>query len=188
MSELSTSSPARSQLADRYASALFDLAKQDYALDAVQADLRGLADAISGNGELKRAIDSPAISAGEKAGVLDGLAVAANVSPVVRKLLGVMAANRRARDLLAVIAAFDALVTKDKGIVTAHVASAVALDDGQMAQLASSLQSVVGASVELSSEVKPDLLGGMVVQVGSRLYDSSLKTQIDTLKSAMKGA
>lgn len=185
---MTNTSPARSPLADRYASAIFDLAKQDNALDTVQADLRGLGAALAEHPPLRRAIQNPAISADEKAGVLDALAVAAKVSPSVRNLLGVLARNRRAGELANVITAFDALLAKEKGIVAAHVTSAVALNPNQLANLTASLKSAVGSAIELTSEVKPELLGGLVVQVGSRLYDSSLQTQIHRLKSVMKGA
>lgn len=181
-------SAARSEAADRYASALFDLAKQDGALDAVQGDLRGLGALMTEHEALRRAIGNPAVSAEEKAAVFDAVAVAVNASPLVRNLLGVMARNRRAKALPGVIAAFDAMVAKENGVVSAHVASAVPLEDGEIAALAEALKSTVGQSVELTSEVKPELLGGLVVQVGSRLYDSSLRTQIDRVKSAMKGA
>ncbi len=157
-------------------------------MEAVQTDLHALGDLIRDNGDFRRLVESPAFSTDEKAGALNAITAKAELSELTRNTVAVMARNRRASALPDVIAVFDALAAKDRGVVTAHVASAIELNKTQLTKLTAALKAAVGQTVEIESEVRPDLIGGLVVRVGSRLFDSSLKTKLEGLKAAMKGA
>lgn len=177
-----------SEVAEPYAAAVFDLAQEVGALDAVQAELHGLRDLLADSADLRRLIESPAFSANEKADALTAIAQKGASSPLLTNFLGVLAKNRRAAALPAVIAAFDRMAAEHRGVASAHVASAVPLTDAQTADLTAALKAATGRDVELTTEVRAELLGGLVVQVGSRRYDSSLQSRLAGLKTALKEA
>jgi F-type H+-transporting ATPase subunit delta len=180
--------PRSSEAAERYASALFDLAQDAKAIDAVARDAEALSSLLSASEDLRRLAESPAFSAEDKQAGLVAIAERASVHTLLRRFLGVLAQNRRARELGPILLAFAALVAEHRGVTTAEVAAARPLTPAQQKALAAALKSVVGRDVEMRVEVKPEILGGLVVQVGSRMFDSSLKTKLDGLKAAMKGA
>ena len=174
--------------AERYAAALFDLAKDADAIDATARDVESLKALLAESADLRRLVASPAFSAEDKTAGLVAVAEKAGLDPLVRRFLGVLAANRRVYALGAVIAAFEALVAVHRGVTTADVTSARPLSDAQSAALAATLEKTVGRKVEMRADVDPSILGGLVVRVGSRMFDSSLKTKLEGLKTAMKGA
>jgi F-type H+-transporting ATPase subunit delta len=172
----------------RYAQALFELAEQENALAAVEADLKGLEALRAESGDLRRLLKSPAFSAEDKGKALAAVAGAAGVSPLTKKFLGLIAANGRASALPAVTAAFVRLAAARRGAVAAEVVTAVPLSAAQQKGVAAALRQALGKDPELTTRVDPALLGGIRVRVGSRLFDASLKSRLDSLKFALKRA
>ncbi|MEM7044938.1 MAG: F0F1 ATP synthase subunit delta [Pseudomonadota bacterium] len=177
-----------SGLAGRYAGALFDLAKDGKALDQVQADLSGLKGLLDESTDLRRLIESPAISKDDQVKALTAVAKKAGASELATKFLGLLAAKRRAFVLPDVIDAYGALLADEKGEVQAEVVSAMELTDAQAADVKAKISKSVGKTVTMTQRVDPSLLGGLVVRVGSRMIDASLKTKLHQLELAMKGA
>ena len=172
----------------RYAQALFDLASDQDALAPVEADLKGLEAARLDSADLRRMLVSPAYGPDQKGAALTAIAKAAAVHPTTAKFLGLLAANGRASALPAVVKAFLALAAKRRGAVAAEVVSAVPLTPAQSQGVAAALRQALGKDPELSIRVDPSILGGLKVRVGSRLFDASLKSRLDTLKYALKRA
>jgi len=177
-----------SGLAGRYAGALFDLAKEQKLLDQVQADLSGLKGLISSSADLTRLIESPAISKDEQVGALTAVAKKAGASDLTIKFLGLLANKRRAFVLPDVIDAYGSLLADEKGEVQADVVSAIELTKEQADDVQKKISQSVGKTVDMTLRVDPSLLGGLVVRVGSRMIDASLKTKLHQLELAMKGA
>ena len=174
-------------LSGRYATALFDLAVADKALDAVSASLASLKTALDTSADLKMLTTSPMVSR-QAAGA--GIAAVANglgLDKLTGNFLGVLAANRRLASLPAIIRDFNALAAARRGEITARVTAAHALSDDQQKALSSKLKAGLGRDVALDITIDPAILGGLVVRVGSRMIDSSLKTRLDSLGQALKG-
>ncbi|HEY3814312.1 MAG TPA: F0F1 ATP synthase subunit delta [Caulobacteraceae bacterium] len=176
------------EVGERYALALFDLAVETGVVDGVRNDLNSLSAMIAESADLRRVLSSPAFASEDKAKALDAIAKQAGFQPVTIKFLGFLAANRRAGALQAVIASFRKLDDKRRGVVAAQVTTAVALTDAQRDGLAAALSQALGKAPEITTAVDPSILGGVKVRVGSRLYDASLKTRLDSLKFALKRA
>jgi F-type H+-transporting ATPase subunit delta len=176
------------EVGGRYAQALFDLADETKALDAVRADLASLKAAWGESADLRRLATSPVIPAEDQQKGLVAIADKAKFHATTRKFLGLLAQNGRARDLTAVIAGFEALYAKKTGVVAAEVVSAQALSAAQIKSIQTALRSALGRDPELSARVDPSILGGLKVKVGSKLFDASLKTKLDQMKFALKRA
>lgn len=176
------------QVGDRYAQALFDLADETGALEAVRADLRALAGAWGESADLRRLATSPVIASEDQGKGLVAIAYKAGFNRTTRNFLGLLAQNGRARDLTAVIAGFERLYAKKTGVVAAEVVSAQALDAGQLDKIKQALRIALGRDPELSARVDSSILGGLKVKVGSKLFDASLKTKLDQMKFALKRA
>jgi F-type H+-transporting ATPase subunit delta len=174
-------------LAGRYANALFELAQEQKALDAVSADLAGLRRAMESSPDLARLVKSPVFSAQDQAKALKAVLEKMGVHALSSKFVLLLAAKRRLSALTGVIGAYESLVAKSRGETEAEVTSARALAEGEVAELKSVLKSRLGKEPRLHTKVDPSLLGGLVVKVGSRMIDSSLRTKLDGLRSAMKG-
>lgn len=174
-------------IADRYATALFALAEGQNALDQVAGDLKSLKAMIRDSADLSRLLDSPALTRAEQGKAVAALADAAQFHGLTKNFLGLVASHRRLPALPGMIEAYLGALAKKRGEVTAKVTSAVALSQGQHDALVSSLKAACGTDVSVDVGVDPSLLGGMVVKVGSRMVDSSLKTKLQHLKLAMKG-
>lgn len=172
----------------RYAQALFDLAKDQNAVAVIEADLKSLKAAVRESADLRRLIESPAFSAEDKAKGLLAIADAAKFSATTKKFFGLLAANRRASQLLSVITAFEKLSADFRGVVSAEVVTALPLSTAQSKNIAAALRSALGKDPEISTRVDPSILGGIKVRVGSRLFDASLKSKLDSLKFALKRA
>jgi len=172
----------------RYAQALFDLAVENNTLDAVEADLKALQAACQDSADLRRVLASPGYSAEDKGKALSAIAEAAGMHQATRNFLGVLAANRRASALPAVIAAFQRLSAAHRGVVAAEVVTAVKLTAAQAKGVKAALAQALGKEPEITTRVDPAILGGLRVKVGSRLFDASLRSKLDSLKFALKRA
>ena len=172
----------------RYAQALFELADEADALAAVEADLKGLKQLREENPELRRLLVSPAFTAEQKGRVLNAVADATGVHPLTKKFVGLLAGNNRASALPAVATAFEQLAAKKRGAVAAEVTTAVPLSAAQLKGVTAALRQSLGKDPELTTRVDPAILGGLKVRVGSRLFDASLKSRLDSLKFALKRA
>jgi F-type H+-transporting ATPase subunit delta len=172
----------------RYAQALFDLAKDAGQVEAVEADLKTLKAFTAESADLRTLITSPVFSAESKAKGLEAIAARAEFDPMTRKFLGFVAAQRRVAALPAMITSFQALSAAWRGVVSAQVTTAVALTAAQASGLQAALRQALGKDPEIETRVDPSILGGVKVRVGSRLYDASLKSKLDSLKFALKRA
>lgn len=188
MSSEDTSTPTASGPVRRYAEALFDLALAGKALESVETDLRTLAAAIRTSPDFRAFLTSPVYDADDKARAIAAIADRAGVSTLTKNFLGVVARNRRLFALEAMIAAFGRRLAEHRGEVSAEAIAAAPLSDDQTKRLRGEIERVVGKAVNLSVKVDKDLLGGMIVKVGSKMIDSSLKTKLNRLKSVMKEA
>lgn len=172
----------------RYAQALFDLALEQGAVLAVENDLKSLKAAIRESDDLRRLLASPGFSAEDKAKGLNAIAAAAGFGPTTKKFLGLLAANRRASQLIGIISHYEKLSAQHRGVVSAEVVTALPLTDAQNRGVAAALRTALGKDPEISTRVDPSILGGIKVRVGSRLFDASLKSRLDSLKFALKRA
>ena len=172
----------------RYAQALFDLAIETNQFPVVEADLKSLEVMRASSADLRVLLTSPKFTAEDKGRGLVAIADKAGLSVTTRKFLGLLAANRRTSALEVIIKAFQRLAAARRGAVSAFVVSAIPLTDAQSAALASALRTALGKDPEIETRVDPAILGGVKVRVGSRLYDASLKSKLDSLKFALKRA
>jgi F-type H+-transporting ATPase subunit delta len=174
-------------LQGRYASALFDLAAEHDSVIAVEADLDQLAAALEATPDFADLISNPIVSRGAAGQAVDSVAELLGLSPLTRKFLGVLAENGRLATLPRIISAFAAIAAAARGEVTAEVTSAHPLSDTQFAQLAEKLQAREGKAVKIRAHVDPEILGGLVVRIGSQQIDSSIRTRLNSLAQVMKG-
>ena len=174
-------------LSGRYATALFDLAQGDDSLDAVAASLATLKGALSESADLRTLTTSPRLDRPSAGRGIAGVAASLRLDALTTRFLGVLAANRRLGDLPAIIRDFNALAARQRGEQTATVTSALPLDAEQQAAVKTALKTRLRRDVALDLRVDKDILGGLVVRVGSQMIDSSLRTKLNTLAHAMKG-
>jgi F-type H+-transporting ATPase subunit delta len=174
-------------LAERYAAALFELADEKKDLDRVAGDLQTLKAMIGGSADLQRLLRSPVLSRQEQSRAIAAILDKMGAGALTRRFAGLVAQNRRLFALGAMIDAFLAELARRRGEESAEVVSAVALDERQRQAVAEALKRAVGGKVAVDLKVDPSLIGGLVVKVGSRLVDSSLKTKLQRLQLAMKG-
>ena len=175
-------------IAARYASALFDIADERHVLDQVAADLETLKSLLSANAELTGALRNPTFDSAQQGRAIAEIGKAAKLSPVVLSFLGVLAKNRRLFAIEAVADAFLADLARRRGQMTVDVTSAQPLTDDQSARLTEKLNQTLAAKVRINAKVDPSLLGGLVVKIGSKLIDSSIRTKLIGLERIMKGA
>jgi F-type H+-transporting ATPase subunit delta len=173
-------------IAQPYASALYDLAKEQGQLDAVEADLVAISGLIGESPDFSRFLRSPVITGDIKADAMDAILAKANASSVVANFIKVVARNGRLFTLPVIITTFRAIAAKARGEVSAEVTSAAPLSGDQVANLAETLKAKIGKTVTLTQFVDPSLIGGLIVKVGSQMIDSSLKTKLTAMKIAMK--
>ena len=174
-------------LAARYAAALFDLADEKKQLDQVAGDLRDVQAMIADSPDLRRLLRSPVLSREAQAQAMGALLERAGTGELVRRFVALVARNRRMFALPEMIAAYLQQLAQRRGEMRAEVTAARPLDERQRAALAEALRRAVGGSVELEMKVDPALIGGLVVRVGSRMIDSSLRSKLQRLQLAMKG-
>ena len=178
----------QASLAGRYATALFELARDEKQLEAVAASLATLRSTLNDSEDFRSLTSSPLISREQATGAIAATAEAMRLDPVTTNFVGVLAQNRRLDQLGAIIRAFNMLAARHRGETTAEVTSAHPLGDDQVAALKANLKSRLGgADVAVDLNVDPAILGGLVVKVGSQMIDGSIRTKLNTLAHAMKG-
>ncbi len=176
-----------SGVAARYAVALFSIADERRMLDEVASDLRQLREMLAASADLTRLVRSPILTRGEQGKAISALAERAGFAPLVRDFLAVVAKNRRLFAVPAMIEAYLAKLAERRGEVTAEVIAAQPLSETQLALLSDQLRRSVGRRVTVETRVDPGLIGGMIVKIGSRMVDGSIKSKLQRLQLAMKG-
>ncbi len=174
-------------LAGRYATALFELARDERQLEAVGASLATLRQALRDSDDFRELTTSPLISREQAAGAVAATAEAMRLDPITTNFVGVLAQNRRLSQLGNVIRAFNMLAANHRGETTAEVTSAHPLTDDQVGALRANLKNRLGRDVAVDLNVDPAILGGLVVKVGSQMIDGSIRTKLNSLAMAMKG-
>ena len=181
--------PIISGMAGRYATALFELARDNKAVDAVKKDLDQFDALANGSADLNRLVRSPVFGADEQLKALSAILAKAGITGLAANFLRVITTNRRLFAVRDMIRAYRALVARHKGEVTAQVTVAEKLNDKNLDALKSALKSVTGGKdIDLEVKVDPAIIGGLIVKVGSRMVDSSLRTKLNSIKFAMKEA
>jgi F-type H+-transporting ATPase subunit delta len=177
----------RASLAGRYASALFDLARDQRQIDSVDRSLEALSQALVDSKDFNELITSPLVSREEAGKALAALAPQLGLDPITTNFVGVLAKNGRKGELRNVIRAFRRLAAEHRGETTADVITARPLNEDQLSALRQQLRARAGRDVNLEAEVDPSILGGIVVKLGSQRIDASIRTKLNRLASAMKG-
>jgi len=177
----------QASLAGRYAIALFELADEQKQLDAVSESLAALKQALAESDDFHALTTSPLVGREQAVAAIGASAAAMELDPITANFLGVLAKNRRLGQLGNVIRAFNLLAARHRGEISAEVTSAHALDEGQVDALRQNLRTRYGADIALELNVDPAILGGLVVKIGSRMIDGSIRTKLNTLAQAMKG-
>jgi F-type H+-transporting ATPase subunit delta len=173
-------------MAGRYATALFELALESNTIDAVRGDLDRFDGLISESPDLERLVRSPVFSAEEQTRALGAVLSQAEIGGLTAKFLRLVASNRRLFAVRDMIKAFRGLVARHKGEVTAEVTVADALSTERRAEIKAALNAVTGKDVQVDVKIDPAIIGGLVVKLGSRMVDSSLRARLNALKHAMK--
>ncbi len=184
---MAAQSTGLSDIAERYATALFDLALEQEQLDNVAADLKTLGSLLENSEDLNRMVRSPVISRVDQGLAIDALAKEIKLSKLVSNLLGVMAQKRRLFILATLINAFHYKLADHKGEVAATVTSAQPLKPEHETAVRNALKDVVGRDVALETQVDPSIIGGLIIKVGSRMMDNSIRTKLANIELAMKG-
>ena len=184
---MATTDQTVSGVPGRYASALFDLADEEKSVEQIGADLASFQAAIDASADLRRLVGSPVFSADDQLAAITALCAKAKISGTALNFIKLAARNRRLAALPAMIRGYAALAAAAKGEIAAEVISAEKLSAPQIKDLKAALKASAGRDVTLSTRVDASLLGGLIVKVGSRMMDNSLKTKLANLKIAMKG-
>ncbi|MEM7766845.1 MAG: ATP synthase F1 subunit delta [Pseudomonadota bacterium] len=179
---------AASEAAQRYASALFELAQDKGQLADIHRDFSAFAALVRENAELSALVSSPAYGRAEKTAALTEVAKEAGVSPLLVNFIGVVAQNGRSRELHGTQRAFDTLYANQRGVRRATVRTAKPMSDSQRSRMTDILAKTVGSNVEITEEVDAALIGGVQLQIGSKLVDASIASKLDRMNAAMKGA
>ncbi len=177
----------QASLSGRYATALFELARDAKAIDAVEASLATVKQALADSADFASLTSSPVIGRAAAGKAVAAAAGVLKLDATTTKFLGVLAANRRLGELPGIIRAFRGLAARHRGETTAEVTSAHPLSDAQVDALKQGLRQRIGREVAVDLSVDPSLLGGLVVKIGSQMIDSSIKTRLNSLANAMKG-
>ncbi len=175
-----------SGVAERYAGSLFELALESKSVESVERDLTRVEQLLAGSDDLKRLIESPVFSADDQFKAIAAVADKAGIKGLVGNFLRVVAKNRRLFAVPGMIRAYRRIAAEQRGEVSAEVTSAHALSAAQQNELKATLREVAGKDVAVALTVDPSLLGGLIVKMGSRQIDTSLKTKLNSLKLALK--
>lgn len=175
-----------SGVAERYASALFDLARDESALEAVEADVKQTQALLGDSADLRRLVRSPVFSAEEQERAIGAVLERAGIGRLVGNFLRLTARNRRLFALPEMLAAFQEMLARHRGEATAEVTSAHPLSEAQQAELRAAIKERLGKDVTIAARVNPAILGGLIVKVGSRMIDTSLRTKLMTMKTHLK--
>ncbi|HEY9080324.1 F0F1 ATP synthase subunit delta [Magnetovibrio sp.] len=184
---MSSETTGTTGLAGRYAAALYGLADAASSLDKVAEDLKSLRSMINDSADLRRVISSPVLTRGEQVKAMMALCAKASMDDLTSNFVGTVAQNRRLPALQSMIAAYLNELSRRRGEATAQVTTAKKLSDAQLQAVSDVLKKAVGSKISIEADVDESLLGGMIVKVGSRMIDSSLKTQLQQLHLSMKG-
>jgi F-type H+-transporting ATPase subunit delta len=184
---VSSDDPMMASMAGRYAVALFELAKDQGQLEQVERDLASFQAMLDGSADLRRLVLSPVITAEDQGKALAAVLQMANISGLTGNFIKLITRSRRLFAAADMMKAFRALVARERGEVGADVASAHALTPEQLQLLSDTLRTSIGKNVRIDTRVDPNLLAGLVVKIGSRMIDSSLRTKLNNLKVVMKG-
>lgn len=184
---MENSAGIQASLSGRYATALFELARDSKSLGEVESSLAKVRAALDQSADFKALTTSPLVSRGDAGKAVAATAKSMGLDATTTRFLGVLAENRRLGQLPAIIRAFGMLAADHRGETTAEVASAHPLTSDQVAALKQQLRARVGRDVSVDLSVDPSLLGGLVVKIGSQMIDSSIKTRLNSLANAMKG-
>ena len=182
-----TSGGIRASLAGRYASALFDLAREGRQIDAVSRSLDALGQALLDSKDFAELVESPLVSRDEAGKALAALAPQLGLDAITTNFLGVLAKNGRKNELRSILRAFRRLAAEHRGETTAEIVTARPLKDDQLDALKSQLRARAGREVNIEATVDAALLGGIVVKLGSQRIDASIRTKLNRLAQAMKG-
>lgn len=182
------SASATTGASGRYASAIFDLGKDSNALDALENDLGQMKSAVAGNADLAYLMESPAFSRDDQQKALAAVMDKMGVSDLTKRFVGLMIAKGRLAMLPGAIEGFQQRLADHRGEVVAEVTSAQPLSDGQRDKLAENLKAAYGKDVKIDASVDPSLLGGLVVKIGSKMIDTSLRAKLSGLQRAMKAS
>jgi F-type H+-transporting ATPase subunit delta len=177
----------RASLAGRYASALFDLARDQRQIESVGNSLDALGQALLDSRDFAELVSSPLVSRDEAGKAFAALAPQLGLDPITANFLGVLARNGRKKELRNVISAFRRLAAEHRGEVTAEVVTSRPLNDDQVAALKAQLRARAGGDVAIDASVDPTILGGIIVKLGSQQIDASIRTKLNRLAQAMKG-
>ncbi|NDV87560.1 F0F1 ATP synthase subunit delta [Aurantimonas aggregata] len=180
-----SSSPV-SGVADRYAQSLFELARDDGAIDTVESELFAFQGLIDESVDFRRLVESPAFSSDEQLRAIDAVVRETGPSVLTGNFLRVIATNRRLFVLPGIVRAFAKMASAHRGEIEAEITSAHPLDDGQRKELAEAIGSYAGKTVTMRESVDASILGGLIVKIGSRQIDTSLRTKLNSLKLALK--
>ena len=183
---MSESASTASGIAGRYALAVFDLVKESNGIKALEADVGALEGALKDSAEFRDLISSPVYSREDQAGAVSAIAGKMKLSGTLANTLGLMATNRRLFVLPQLLSVLKDMIAEEKGEVTAEVTSAAALTKAQATKLAAGLKKTVGKDVKLNVSVDESLIGGLVVKVGSKMIDTSIRAKLASLQNVMK--
>ena len=175
-----------SGVAGRYATALFELAEEANAIDAVAADLSSFSAMLAESADLRRLIESPAFSAQDQVAAINAILAKAGISGIAASFIGLVASKRRLFALPGMIQGYKNLVAQAKGIVSAEVTLAEPPTPKRLDEIRAALKGVAGKDVDVAVKIDPALIGGLVVKMGSRMVDASLKTKLNSIRLAMK--
>jgi len=175
-------------VSDRYASALYDLASEKKLVDPVLEDLSNLKNILKDNKELSLVVKSPLITSIDKLNIFESLLKKINANELTSTFLKVIEKNKRFSNLASIITQFMNINSQKRGDVLADITSADELNDDQKNNITNQLKSILGDKLSLSFDVDKNIMGGLIVKVGSKMIDTSLANKINKLKIAMKGA
>ena len=175
-----------SGIAERYATAIFEISKESNALPKLEENLTDLANALADSADLSELISSPILSRADQGAAIAAVGKKMGLETVLQNGLGLMAEKRRLFVLPQLIAQLRGMIADDKGEVTADVTSAQALSDAQAEKLAQTLKARVGKDVNINATVDESLIGGLIVKVGSKMIDTSIRSKLSSLQNAMK--
>ncbi len=184
---VATEEPHFAGLAGRYATAVFELAQEQNAVEALEKDFAALKAMIRESDDMARLVRSPVFSREDQEKGMNAILHRMEAAPLTRRFVLLLADKRRLFSLVDIIGVYQALVARMRGEVRAAVTSARALNDAEVAELKAALKAKLGRDATLDTDVDPALLGGLVVKVGSRMIDSSLRTKLNGLRAAMRG-
>jgi F-type H+-transporting ATPase subunit delta len=184
--DVSESASISSGIAERYATAVFELVKEENAIAGLEANLDDLSAAIEESEDLRALLTSPVLTREEQGTAISAIAAKMGLIPAMTNVLGLMASKRRLFVVPAMVSRLRDMIAAEKGEVTAEVTSATALTDAQEAKLAETLKAKIGKDVKVNATVDETLIGGLVVKVGSKMIDTSIRSKLNSLQNAMK--